>query len=958
MSPGSTANQLAAAILAPNTAGFLVSSSLSGSDVQAEVFTTALLDFPVCGNSYAVLSTGIAANAPGAPVDFESVNVGGPFIGGGSPEGYDAFDVVTLTLHLSLPSNARSLKFYFKFATEENPTYLNSVFQDFFTATVKDQFGAVIAQIARLPDGNIVTVDKAAVFSNAVGGTSMSPEQPFPTPSNTVYNAVTYEFLVASCDVAAYAGSTISIVFQLGDASDSILDSAVFIDQLQVSTLPKFYPVITSPLEITPLRLFYQVGDSLTAQFTITNKGTDPITFDVLVVGGRGPTGEIVDFSKAYNITLNPGYSYNYQGFLTLPDIVGLHHFFIAYQTPDGNWHSNIDVEIDGQIVEGIEAPRFRTRVIFVFDRVYIRPAPPTALWERISGPWEYRWRGLLQIAVHPNNPEIIYAAVEQLLGEDGRLYKSINGGDSWKPINEGLPCLSSEYYWSVNAIAIAPSNPDIIYVASNRGKRGKIHRSTNAGLTWIEVNYYPLTLFPSISSLLVHPTNPKIVYAGTFGMGIWRTIDGGKSWEQIWDMRGIGEIFYNVNALAVSPANPDIIYAAVHSWVPPLPKVITVAMNQLIKSDDGGDTWQTIKELLDPIMVDDIAVSNEDVNIVYITSVRTVSKSEDGGKTWDAAAIPLGWLAFPLEIIMHPDHSDVIYVGRRSGVYFSPNSGANWFQTELRQWINQLVFVSNASRILYAAGVGDLYKIDLSEGQMVTRLLSPGELRVYDSQGRVTGLVDGVVRQEIPHSVYDAENKIVTIVPPIDTYRFVVAGVEDGRYGLTIISVEDGNVANFTATGIPVSANATYQYTIDWDALARGEEGVTVQIDSDGDGVFERTIKAGDTLTGGDVGVVPAKQVINHGPNPVPPEGCIFWLNLPDDAVEATLKIFDIDGALLVSILLDPFADRYPEIGRFIPRDARGRLLGTGLYLYLVEIVHADGTVSHSPVQKMVIQR
>lgn len=236
LSPGSTASQLAAAILAPSTAAFLVSSSLSGSDVQAEVFTTALLDFPLCGNSYAVLSTGIAANAPGAPVDFESVDVGGPFIGGGSPEGYDAFDVVTLTLQLSLPSNARSLKFCFKFATEENPTYLNSVFQDFFTATVKDSSGAAIAQIARLPNGNIVTVDKAAVYSNAVGGTSESPEWPFPTPSDTVYNAVTYEFLVASCDVATYAGSTISIVFQLGDASDPVLASAVFIDCLQVTT--------------------------------------------------------------------------------------------------------------------------------------------------------------------------------------------------------------------------------------------------------------------------------------------------------------------------------------------------------------------------------------------------------------------------------------------------------------------------------------------------------------------------------------------------------------------------------------------------------------------------------------------------------------------------------------------------------------------------------------------------
>ena len=104
--------------------------------------------------------------------------------------------------------------------------------------------------------------------------------------------------------------------------------------------------------------------------------------------------------------------------------------------------------------------------------------------------------------------------------------------------------------------------------------------------------------------------------------------------------------------------------------------------------------------------------------------------------------------------------------------------------------------------------------------------------------------------------------------------------------------------------------------------------------------------------------GVVHPSQFINHGPNPVSPEGCIFWLDLPDDTVDATLKIFDIDGALLVSIPLDPMADRYPETGRWIPKDDQGRLLGTGLYLYLVEIEHTDGNVTCSPIQKMVIQR
>ncbi|MCK4410770.1 hypothetical protein KAV67_00665, partial [Candidatus Bipolaricaulota bacterium] len=98
--------------------------------------------------------------------------------------------------------------------------------------------------------------------------------------------------------------------------------------------------------------------------------------------------------------------------------------------------------------------------------------------------------------------------------------------------------------------------------------------------------------------------------------------------------------------------------------------------------------------------------------------------------------------------------------------------------------------------------------------------------------------------------------------------------------------------------------------------------------------------------------------DLISYGPNPVPSQGCVFWLNLPDDALGATLNIFDIDGAGLVGICLDPSIDRYPQTGRWLPQDDQGRLLGSGLYLYVVEIKHTDGTTTYSSIHKMVINR
>ena len=144
----------------------------------------------------------------------------------------------------------------------------------------------------------------------------------------------------------------------------------------------------------------------------------------------------------------------------------------------------------------------------------------------------------------------------------------------------------------------------------------------------------------------------------------------------------------------------------------------------------------------------------------------------------------------------------------------------------------------------------------------------SPGELRVYDSQNRVTGLVNGEVKEEIPNSIYDQQDEIVEIFSPADTYRYQVLGTDEGTYGLDIASIEDSEATTFTAIDIPTSADATHQYTIDWDALSQGEEGVRVQVDSEGDGEFEQDFMADSDLTqdeflAGDTPLIPVGGVI-----------------------------------------------------------------------------------------------
>jgi hypothetical protein len=161
-----------------------------------------------------------------------------------------------------------------------------------------------------------------------------------------------------------------------------------------------------------------------------------------------------------------------------------------------------------------------------------------------------------------------------------------------------------------------------------------------------------------------------------------------------------------------------------------------------------------------------------------------------------------------------------------------------DWPTTE---WISGLENVNNWYFMFYRPHITRIH----------ARIESPGELRVYDSEGRVTGLLNGTVMIEIPGSDY-FENT-VTIFFPNDTYRYELVGTSEGVYGLTVTAVTRQENITFSAIDIPVSVEAIHQYDIDWAgwvALSQGEEGVTIMVDSDSDGIFEHTFASDSELT------------------------------------------------------------------------------------------------------------
>lgn len=229
-----------------------------------------------------------------------------------------------------------------------------------------------------------------------------------------------------------------------------------------------------------------------------------------------------------------------------------------------------------------------------------------------------------------------------------GGLWKTTDGGENWSPVTDGQVESSS-----VGAVAVSESNPDVVYIGMGESHiRGNImqgdgiYKSTDAGKTWVSAGF-KIPGF-TISRLRIHPTNPDIVYAAVFGnmvapnpeRGIYRTRDGGKSWNRVLhrDDKSAGiEIRIDRN-------NPNVLYASLweayrRSWQ----MVSGGPGSGLYTSTDAGDTWTELTRNPGlppegPIGKIGIAVSGADSNRLWVLLEHEnggLFMSDDAGATW-----------------------------------------------------------------------------------------------------------------------------------------------------------------------------------------------------------------------------------------------------------------------------------------------------------------------------------
>ncbi|HJP84173.1 MAG TPA: hypothetical protein VJ835_11795, partial [Fimbriimonadaceae bacterium] len=227
-----------------------------------------------------------------------------------------------------------------------------------------------------------------------------------------------------------------------------------------------------------------------------------------------------------------------------------------------------------------------------------------------------------------------------------GGIWKTTDSGETWRPVSDGFLTTAS-----VGALAVAPSNADIVYAGTGeRDIRGDIshgdgvYRSDDGGKTWLNIG---LAETQTISRIVVDPTNADRVYVAALGhvygrhtaRGIYRSLDGGKSWEQV--LKGTDRA--GAVDLVVDPANPKVLIAAIwEAWRTPYLLNSGGPASGIYKSTDGGSTWVPLtqnsglpKGVLGKIGLSISPVDSKRYWAIIEAEDGGIFRSDDAGETW-----------------------------------------------------------------------------------------------------------------------------------------------------------------------------------------------------------------------------------------------------------------------------------------------------------------------------------
>jgi photosystem II stability/assembly factor-like uncharacterized protein len=288
--------------------------------------------------------------------------------------------------------------------------------------------------------------------------------------------------------------------------------------------------------------------------------------------------------------------------------------------------------------------------------------------------------------AVVESDPNLVYVGTAS-----GGIWKTTNAGITWTPI------FDKEAVSTIGDLALAPSDPSILYVGTGESNNRQssswgngVYKTTDAGKTWEHIG---LKDTHHIGRVVIHPTNPSVVYVAAAGRlwgpskerGVYKTTDGGKTWNLV--------LFLNedtgINEIAIDPQSPDTLYAGAYQRRRTVFGFNGSGLHGAIyKSTDGGATWKKLVKGLPYESGGEVgriglAVYARDPNIVYALVEHAKGgtfRSEDKGETWRKMSDTNPRPSYYSQILIDPNNDLRIWV-LGAPLYFSEDGGKTFIQ-------------------------------------------------------------------------------------------------------------------------------------------------------------------------------------------------------------------------------------------------------------------------------------
>lgn len=365
-----------------------------------------------------------------------------------------------------------------------------------------------------------------------------------------------------------------------------------------------------------------------------------------------------------------------------------------------------------------------------------------------------------------------------------GGVWKSDDAGNSWKNISDGF------FGGSVGALDVADSDPNVIYVGTGSGDvRGNssqgrgMWKSLDAGKTW---QFIGLPESGAIRRVVVHPTNPDLVYVTALGhlfgknkeRGVYRSKDGGKTWEQV--------LFVNdstgASDLSMNPKNSRVLYAGMwRAERKPWTMISGGPEGGVYKSTDGGDSWNKLGGGLPTGLVGKVGVTVSPANpdrvwaIVEAEPDGGVYRSDDAGKTWtrtnkENSLRQRAWYYTRIEA--DPQDENTVYALNTS-IYRSIDGGKTFTPIDVPHGDTHDLWINPRNNRHMIIGDDGGAQVTLNKGRTWSSMNNQATAEFYDV----------VVDNQFPYRVYSSQQDNTSISVPVWSGPNVLHPMNEWRY-------------------------------------------------------------------------------------------------------------------------------------------------------------------------------